>query len=101
MTCDNKKVTFTSKVMTNLQLMDYMVSLHFIDLISWGILDNGPLYCITLWLYTQAATSDKGGNIAIIHFTRPWRLPSRRLLNTWMNPTYNSAYIYTACMAVL
>jgi hypothetical protein len=29
--------------------MDYMVSLHFIDLISWGVLDNGgPLYCITL-----------------------------------------------------
>jgi hypothetical protein len=24
--------------------MDYMVSLHFIDFISWGILDNGPLY---------------------------------------------------------
>jgi hypothetical protein len=31
------------------QLMDYMVSLHFIDFISWGVLDNGPLYCITLW----------------------------------------------------
>jgi hypothetical protein len=24
-------------------------SLHFIDFISWGVLDNGPLYCITLW----------------------------------------------------
>jgi hypothetical protein len=23
--------------------------LHFIDFISWGVLDNGPLYCITLW----------------------------------------------------
>jgi hypothetical protein len=28
--------------------MDYMVSLHFIDFISWGVLDNGPLHCITL-----------------------------------------------------
>jgi hypothetical protein len=36
--------------MKNSQLMDYMVSLHFIDFISWGVLDNGPLYCITLWL---------------------------------------------------
>jgi hypothetical protein len=34
--------------MKNSQLMDYMVSLHFIDFISWGVLDNGPLYCITL-----------------------------------------------------
>jgi hypothetical protein len=29
--------------------MDYKGSLHFIDFISRGILDNGPLYCITLW----------------------------------------------------
>jgi hypothetical protein len=29
--------------------MDYMVSLHFIDFISWVILDNEPLYCITLF----------------------------------------------------
>jgi hypothetical protein len=29
--------------------MDYMVSLHFIDFISWGVLDNGPLY----WLLQQ------------------------------------------------
>jgi hypothetical protein len=35
--------------MKNLQLMDYMVSLHFIDFISWGSLGNEPLYCITLW----------------------------------------------------
>jgi hypothetical protein len=35
--------------MKNSQLMDYMVFLHFIDFISWGVLDNGPLYCITLW----------------------------------------------------
>jgi hypothetical protein len=27
------------------QLMDYMVSLHFI---SWGVLDNGPLYYTVL-----------------------------------------------------
>jgi hypothetical protein len=41
MMCDiNKKVAFTSKVMKKSQLMDYMVSLHFIDFIS---LDNGPL----------------------------------------------------------
>jgi hypothetical protein len=26
-----------------------MVSLHFIDFISRGVLDNGQLYCITLW----------------------------------------------------
>jgi hypothetical protein len=45
--CNIKK---GSKVMKNSQLMDYMVSLHFIDFISWGVLDNGPLYCITLWL---------------------------------------------------
>jgi hypothetical protein len=25
------------------KLMDYMVSLHFIYFISWGVLDNGPL----------------------------------------------------------
>jgi hypothetical protein len=24
-------------------------SLHFIDFISWAVLDNRPLYCITLW----------------------------------------------------
>jgi hypothetical protein len=36
MMCDIKKVAFTSKVMKNSQLMDYMVSLHFIDFISWG-----------------------------------------------------------------
>jgi hypothetical protein len=29
--------------------MDYMASLHFIDFISWSVMDNGPLYCITLW----------------------------------------------------
>jgi hypothetical protein len=34
--------------------MDYMVPLHFIDFISWGILDNGPLFCITLWLAASA-----------------------------------------------
>jgi hypothetical protein len=28
--------------------MDYMVSLHFIDFISWGVLDNGPLYTLSL-----------------------------------------------------
>jgi hypothetical protein len=37
--------------MKNSQLMDYMVSLHFIDFISWCILDTGPLYCITLWIW--------------------------------------------------
>jgi hypothetical protein len=35
--------------MKNSQLINYMVSLDFIDFISWGVLDNGPLYCITLW----------------------------------------------------
>jgi hypothetical protein len=44
-----KKVAFTSKVMQIWQLMDYMVSLHFSQFKSWGVLDNGPLYCITLW----------------------------------------------------
>jgi hypothetical protein len=29
---NNKKVAFTSKVMKNSQLMDYMLSLHFIDI---------------------------------------------------------------------
>jgi hypothetical protein len=43
--------------MTNSQLMlDYMVSLHFIDFISWGVLDNGPLYCITHWRRRQSNT---------------------------------------------
>jgi hypothetical protein len=28
-----------------------LLSLHFKDFISWGILDNGPLYCITLWVF--------------------------------------------------
>jgi hypothetical protein len=37
--------------MKNSQLMDYMLSLHFMDFISWGVLDTGPLYCITLWLF--------------------------------------------------
>jgi hypothetical protein len=40
---------FQIEVMKNSQLMDYMVSLHFIDFISCVVLDNGPLYCITLW----------------------------------------------------
>jgi hypothetical protein len=32
------------------QLMDYMVSLHCYSffIMAWGVLDNGPLYCITL-----------------------------------------------------
>jgi hypothetical protein len=30
------------------QLMDYMVSLHFIDFIAWGVLDNGPLHYTVL-----------------------------------------------------
>jgi hypothetical protein len=42
--------------MNNSQLMDNMVSLHFIDFISWGVLDNGPLYCITLWLSITRVT---------------------------------------------
>jgi hypothetical protein len=46
--CDIKKVAFTSKVMKNSQLMDYWRPCIFIDFISWGVLDNGPLYCITL-----------------------------------------------------
>jgi hypothetical protein len=37
------KVAFTSKVMKNSQLMDYMVSFHFVDFICWGVLDNGTL----------------------------------------------------------
>jgi hypothetical protein len=32
--------------------MDYMV--HFIDFISWGVFDNGLLYCITLCLQTSS-----------------------------------------------
>jgi hypothetical protein len=32
------------------QLIDYM-SLHILDFIFWGVLDNAPLYCITLWIY--------------------------------------------------
>jgi hypothetical protein len=35
------------------QLMDYMVSLLFIDFIFRMVLDKGPLYCITLWLSPQ------------------------------------------------
>jgi hypothetical protein len=31
---------YASRVMTNSQLMDYMVSLHFIDFISWGVLEG-------------------------------------------------------------
>jgi hypothetical protein len=27
---------------------EHAVSLNFVDFISWGVLDNGPLYCITL-----------------------------------------------------
>jgi hypothetical protein len=38
----NEKVTING-------LMDYMVSLHFLDFIYWDVLDNGPLYCITFW----------------------------------------------------
>jgi hypothetical protein len=34
--------------MKNSQLMVYMVSLHFIDLISWGVLNNGPLHYTVL-----------------------------------------------------
>jgi hypothetical protein len=52
MMCVIKKVAFASKVMKNSQLMDNMLSLHFIDFISWGVLDNGPLYCITLCVGT-------------------------------------------------
>jgi hypothetical protein len=43
------KVVFTSKftiLIVNFSFMDYMVTLHFIDLISWGVLDNGPLYTL-------------------------------------------------------
>jgi hypothetical protein len=41
-------MAFTSKIMKNLQLMDCMVSLHFIDFISWGVLDNRPLHYTVL-----------------------------------------------------
>jgi hypothetical protein len=44
--------------------MDYMVSLHFIDFISWGILDNGPLSCITLWA-SRARVGRKEGRKVI------------------------------------
>jgi hypothetical protein len=37
--------------MTNSQLMDYMVSLHFINFISWGVLDNGPHMIIIVYGY--------------------------------------------------
>jgi hypothetical protein len=50
MMCDILK----GSIYFNSQLMDYMVSLHFIDFVSWGVLDNGPLYCITLWLTVMA-----------------------------------------------
>jgi hypothetical protein len=42
-----RKVLKFLKVLKNSQLMDYMVSLHFIEF--YRVLDNGPLYCITLW----------------------------------------------------
>jgi hypothetical protein len=51
MTCDIKKVAFTTlKVMKNSQLMDYMVSLHFIHFISgvFWIMDH--LFCLLLGL---------------------------------------------------
>jgi hypothetical protein len=43
------KLAFTLKVM-KIHKMDYMVSLPTVDFISIYLLDNGPLYWITLWL---------------------------------------------------
>jgi hypothetical protein len=37
------------------QLMDYMVSLHFIDFISWDVLDNGPCYTVLHFGYIGAS----------------------------------------------
>jgi hypothetical protein len=51
------EISEISEVIKNSQLMDYMLSLHFIDFISWGVLDNGPLYCITLWTWGQEKTT--------------------------------------------
>jgi hypothetical protein len=49
--------------MNNSQLIYYMVSLHLIDFISWGVFDNGPLYCITLCLDARGLASfDKNHN---------------------------------------
>jgi hypothetical protein len=42
------KLAFTSKVM-KIHKMEYMVSLPTVDFISIYLLDNGPLYWITLW----------------------------------------------------
>jgi hypothetical protein len=41
--------------------IDYMVSLHFLDFISWGVLDNGPQYCITLWQVIATAIGVTAG----------------------------------------
>jgi hypothetical protein len=45
----------------NAQLMDYMVSLHYIDFTSWGALDNGLLsilyYQVTLFLLYRGTDS--------------------------------------------
>jgi hypothetical protein len=49
---NDSKVAFTTEVMKNSQLMDYMVSLHFIDFISLGVLDTGPLYCSLYYTLT-------------------------------------------------
>jgi hypothetical protein len=57
----------TSKEMNNSQLMDYMVSLHFIDFMSGGVLDNGPLYCITLWPdHTKQTKNQKANRLVMI-----------------------------------
>jgi hypothetical protein len=33
---------------TGASALQLLVSLHFIDFLSCGVMDNGPLYCITL-----------------------------------------------------
>jgi hypothetical protein len=48
------KLAFTSKVM-KIHKMDYMVSLPTVDFISIYLLDNGPLYWITLCMKLSMA----------------------------------------------
>jgi hypothetical protein len=52
--CDIKKgsIYFESNenfTINGLHGIAWPVSLHFKGFISWGVLDNAPLYCITLW----------------------------------------------------
>jgi hypothetical protein len=53
MMCDILTLTLTSKVMKQITIngLHGVFAFYRFYIMAWGVLDNGPLYCITFWTY--------------------------------------------------